>query len=134
MPATTSGSVSLVVAVEVGAAPALASLIALLPVSALRWSTALAENGSCPAKTCLAVDGSRAGAHRGRDTGAEKAMRNIKAGILSLGLALAWMGAACGTATAAELRAQMHRATPSGPGEAVGAVTIADSPQGAVIK
>jgi Cu-Zn family superoxide dismutase len=28
----------------------------------------------------------------------------------------------------------MHRATPSGPGEAVGTVTIADSAQGAVVK
>lgn len=57
-------------------------------------------------------------------------MRNSRAGIL----ALAWIMAACGGAAAAELRAEMHRATPSGPGEAVGTVTIADSPQGAVIK
>ena len=56
-------------------------------------------------------------------------MRNSRAGIL----VLAWMMAACGAATAAELRAEMHRATPSGPGEAIGTVTIADSPHGAVI-
>jgi superoxide dismutase, Cu-Zn family len=47
-------------------------------------------------------------------------------------LATAWIAGA-GAATAAELRADMHRATPSGPGEAVGTVTIADSAQGAVV-
>jgi Cu-Zn family superoxide dismutase len=57
-------------------------------------------------------------------------MRNGQAGILALALILA----SCGGAAATELRAEMHRATPSGPGEAVGTVTIADSPQGAVIK
>jgi Cu-Zn family superoxide dismutase len=45
----------------------------------------------------------------------------------------AWLGAS-GAVSAAELRAEMHRATPSGPGEAVGTVTIADGPAGAVIK
>ncbi len=48
-------------------------------------------------------------------------------------LALAWV-AGTGVAAATELRAEIHRATPSGPGEAVGTVTIADSAQGAVIK
>ncbi len=58
-------------------------------------------------------------------------MRNWKAGFL----ALVWIaGATAGGAAATELRADMRRATPSGPGEAVGTVTIADSAQGAVIK
>ena len=46
---------------------------------------------------------------------------------------LAWIAGA-GAAAAVELRAEMHRATPSGPGEAVGTVTVADSAQGAVVK
>src|SRR4051794_29053469 len=134
MPAMTSGSVSLVVAVEGGAIPALASLIILLPVSVLKRSTALAEKGFAQGdhtrqKLVPAVDGGRTDAHRGRETGAEKAMRKSGGGIL----ALVWLMAACGGATAAELRAEMHRATPSGPGEAVGTVTIADIPQGAAI-
>jgi Cu-Zn family superoxide dismutase len=37
-------------------------------------------------------------------------------------------------ANAAELHATLHRATPSGPGESVGTVTIADGAAGAVIK
>jgi Cu-Zn family superoxide dismutase len=57
-------------------------------------------------------------------------MRNWTAGVL----ALAWIVGAAGAATATELRAEMHRATPSGPGDAVGTVTIADGPQGAVVK
>ena len=57
-------------------------------------------------------------------------MPNCKAGIL----ALAWIFLAAGTAAATELRAEMHRATPTGPGEAIGTVAIADSPQGAVVK
>src|SRR6185312_15824531 len=61
-------------------------------------------------------------------------MRNGRAGCLVLAWALVWTAAVGGGATAAELRAEMHRATPSGPGEAVGTVTIADGPQGAVIK
>ena len=56
-------------------------------------------------------------------------MRVWKLGIV----ALAWIAGA-GAAAAVELRAEMHRATPSGPGEAVGTVTIADSAQGAVVK
>ena len=56
-------------------------------------------------------------------------MRVWKLGVL----ALAWI-AGTGVAAASELRAEMHRATPSGPGEAVGTVTIADSAQGAVVK
>lgn len=43
-------------------------------------------------------------------------------------------GLAANTAMAAELRAQMQRATPTGPGEAVGTLTIADSPAGAIVK
>jgi Cu-Zn family superoxide dismutase len=56
-------------------------------------------------------------------------MRVWKLGIL----ALVWITGA-GGAAAVELRADMRRATPSGPGEAVGTVTIADSAQGAIIK
>jgi Cu-Zn family superoxide dismutase len=48
-------------------------------------------------------------------------------------LGLAWI-AGIGAADATELRAELHRATPSGPGEAIGTVTISDSPRGAVIK
>jgi len=48
-------------------------------------------------------------------------------------VALAWIAGA-GAAAAVELRAEMHRATPSGPGEAIGTVTIADSAQGALVK
>ena len=48
-------------------------------------------------------------------------------------LALAWLAVA-GTAAATELRADMRRATGSGPGESVGTVTIADGAQGAVVK
>ena len=56
-------------------------------------------------------------------------MRVWKLGMV----ALAWIAGA-GAAAAVELRAEMHRATPSGPGEAVGTVTIADSAQGALVK
>src|SRR4051794_41829735 len=56
-------------------------------------------------------------------------MRVWKLGIV----ALAWIAGA-GAAVAVELRADMHPATPSGPGEAVGTITIADSAQGAVVK
>src|SRR5689334_22814969 len=56
-------------------------------------------------------------------------MRVWKLGMV----ALAWVAGA-GAAAAVELRAEMHRVTPSGPGEAVGTVTIADSAQGAVVK
>jgi Cu-Zn family superoxide dismutase len=53
---------------------------------------------------------------------------------MTLGIfAVAWIAVA-GGAAAAELRANMSRAAPSGPGEAVGTVTIADGAQGAVIK
>jgi Cu-Zn family superoxide dismutase len=48
-------------------------------------------------------------------------------------LAVVWMAGAAGVAGAAELRAEMRRATASGPGETVGTVTIADSPAGALI-
>ena len=48
-------------------------------------------------------------------------------------LALAWVAGA-GAAAATELRADMHRVTPSGSGAAVGTVTIADSARGAVVK
>jgi Cu-Zn family superoxide dismutase len=56
-------------------------------------------------------------------------MRVSKLGIF----AVAWIAVA-GGAAATELRANMNLATPSGPGEAIGTVTIADSAQGAVIK
>lgn len=57
-------------------------------------------------------------------------MRNWQVGVL----ALAWVAGAAGAAAATELRAEMRLATPSGPGEAVGTVTIVDSAQGAVVK
>jgi Cu-Zn family superoxide dismutase len=57
-------------------------------------------------------------------------MRNWRVGAL----VLAWVVSAAGAAPAAELRAEMRLATPSGPGGAVGTVTIADSAQGAVVK
>jgi superoxide dismutase, Cu-Zn family len=56
-------------------------------------------------------------------------MRVWKLGMV----ALAWIAGA-GAAAAVELRAEMHRAMASGPSEAVGTVTIADSAQGAVVK
>jgi Cu-Zn family superoxide dismutase len=56
-------------------------------------------------------------------------MRNWRTGAF----VLAWTVWAAG-AMAAELRADMHRATPSGPGEAVGTVAIADGAQGAVVR
>src|ERR1044071_558087 len=59
----------------------------------------------------------------------ETAMQGWKPGMV----ALAWI-AGIGAAAAVELRAEMHRATASGPGETVGTVTIADSAQGAVVK
>ncbi|MBV9825970.1 MAG: superoxide dismutase family protein [Alphaproteobacteria bacterium] len=42
------------------------------------------------------------------------------------------LAVAAGRAGAAELRAEMRAATPAGPGELVGTITVADSPQGAV--
>ena len=39
-----------------------------------------------------------------------------------------------GLATAAELRAEMHKATPTGPGEAVGTVIISDGSGGGTVK
>lgn len=57
-------------------------------------------------------------------------MRNWRAGLIML----AWIFGATSAAAAAELRADMHRATPSGPGEAIGTVTISDSAQGAVVR
>jgi superoxide dismutase, Cu-Zn family len=61
-------------------------------------------------------------------------MRNCKADVLALAWLLASVVGATGVAAATELHAEMHRATPSGPGETVGTVTIADSAQGAVVK
>jgi Cu-Zn family superoxide dismutase len=55
-------------------------------------------------------------------------MRVWKPGIL----ALAWI-AGSGLAAATELRADMHRATPSGAGEAIGTITIADGAHGATV-
>src|SRR5436190_21554189 len=48
--------------------------------------------------------------------------------------ALAALACAAGVAGAAELRAEMRQATPTGPGEALGTVTISDSAGGAVLK
>src|SRR5260370_42257796 len=49
-------------------------------------------------------------------------------------LLLAWLWFGTGLATAAELRADMHKATATGPGEAIGTVTIADGASGAAVK
>jgi Cu-Zn family superoxide dismutase len=60
----------------------------------------------------------------------EVAMRGWQIG--ALGLACLVCGG--GVAMAAEVRAEMHRATPTGPGEAVGTVTISDGSGGAAVK
>lgn len=57
-------------------------------------------------------------------------MMGWRIGLAALGCLLS----AAGVAAAAELRAEMRLATPAGPGEALGMVTIADSPGGATIK
>jgi Cu-Zn family superoxide dismutase len=57
-------------------------------------------------------------------------MRGWQAGAA----ALAYMACGIGAAGAAELRAELRLATPTGPGAAVGSVNIADSPAGAVVK
>ncbi len=49
-------------------------------------------------------------------------------------MALACLACAAGIAGAAEIRAEMRQATPSGPGEVLGTVTIADGAAGAVVK
>jgi Cu-Zn family superoxide dismutase len=48
-------------------------------------------------------------------------------------IALACLACAAGVAGAAELRAEMRQATPSGPGELLGTVTIGDGAAGAVV-
>lgn len=57
-------------------------------------------------------------------------MRGWQAGMRSL------LCLACGAAPtgAAELRAEMRQATPAGPGEPLGSLTIGDGPAGAAIK
>jgi len=57
-------------------------------------------------------------------------MTGWRIGAAALGCLLA----AAGIAAAGELRAEMRKATPTGPGEALGTVTIADSPAGATVK
>src|SRR6266568_4874029 len=57
-------------------------------------------------------------------------MQVWRIGAMVLGC-LAWATAIAG---AAELRAEMRQAMPTGPGEALGTVTISDSPGGAVLK
>lgn len=47
---------------------------------------------------------------------------------------LAYAACGVGGAVAAELRAEMRLATPTGPGEALGSLNIGDSPAGAVVK
>ena len=54
-------------------------------------------------------------------------MRRWQIGLIAA-VCLAGSG---GRATAAELKAEMHKATPTGPGEAVGTVTISDGSGGA---
>ena len=51
-----------------------------------------------------------------------------------IGITAAWLVCVGTVATAAELRVEMHKATPSGPGEALGTVTISDGAGGAVVK
>jgi len=48
--------------------------------------------------------------------------------------ALAALACAAGVAAAAELRAEIRQATPSGPGEVLGTITLGDSTGGAAIK
>src|SRR5438105_14959571 len=48
--------------------------------------------------------------------------------------ALGCLVGACGIAAAAELRAEMRQAAPTGPGDALGTVTISDGAGGATIK
>jgi len=57
-------------------------------------------------------------------------MRGWQAGVCAV------LFAACGAgaAGAAELRAEMRQATPTGPGEVLGTVNVADSPAGAAVK
>jgi Cu-Zn family superoxide dismutase len=57
-------------------------------------------------------------------------MRDWRIGML----ALAWLCCAAGVAGAAELHANMQQATPTGPGEALGTVTISDGAGGATVK
>jgi Cu-Zn family superoxide dismutase len=54
-------------------------------------------------------------------------------GALVAVVALAALFLAPGFAAAAELRAEMRQATPIGPGDALGTVTISDGPGGAVV-
>jgi superoxide dismutase, Cu-Zn family len=49
-------------------------------------------------------------------------------------MALVWLCCSPGLAAAAELRAEMRQATPSGPGEVIGTVTISDGASGAMLK
>ena len=49
-------------------------------------------------------------------------------------MALACLACAAGGAAAAELRAEIRQATPTGPGEVLGTVTLGDSAGGAAIK
>lgn len=49
-------------------------------------------------------------------------------------LAAALLAGGAGSVDAAELRAEFHKATRTGPGEAIGTVTISDGSSGAVIK
>lgn len=56
-------------------------------------------------------------------------------GCWRIGLvAAACLACISGIAAAAELKAEMHKATPTGPGEAVGSVTISDGSGGASVK
>ena len=57
-------------------------------------------------------------------------MRGWRIGML----AAAWLCFGSGLAGAAELRANMQQATPTGPGDAVGTVTISDGTGGATVK
>jgi Cu-Zn family superoxide dismutase len=57
-------------------------------------------------------------------------MRHWRVGLIAA------IGLACGggLATAADLKAERHKATPTGPGEAIGTVTISDGSSGAAVK
>src|SRR5437870_8283182 len=60
----------------------------------------------------------------------EDAMRGWRIGMLTA----VWLCCGGGLAAAAELHANMQEATPTGPGGAVGTVTISDGTGGATVK
>src|SRR5438445_10705916 len=57
----------------------------------------------------------------------------MKAGQICIAVVLC-LACSAGVAGAAEVRAEMRQATPTGPGDPIGTVTISDSPAGATVK